>query len=99
MISLYNSTRDLRVGRNKPRPHCEARRDCVAAGDKPIKSKLKPFVRRAKAKVTPNEDDFAGLDAWARKLTLEDGRPLSASERREERLAQSLSKKIEPSAS
>ena len=36
---------------------------------------------------TPDEHDYAALDAWARNLKLQDGRALKASERREERAA------------
>jgi hypothetical protein len=45
---------------------------------------------------TPNENDFAALDEWARNLKLEDGRPLTASERREERLARSVGRPAKP---
>ena len=41
-----------------------------------------------KRKMTPDEDDFTALDAWAMNLQLEDGRPLTPAERREERVAQ-----------
>lgn len=41
-------------------------------------------------KKTPDEDDFAALDAWARTLKLSDGRPLNAAQRRELKLARSV---------
>ena len=51
-----------------------------------MKSK-NPRARPTKATATPDENDFAGLDHWARNLRLEDGRPLTPDERREEGLA------------
>jgi hypothetical protein len=51
---------------------------------------------RTKSAATPDEDDFAGLDAWARSLKLEDGRPLTAPERREEGLARSVGRPPKP---
>jgi hypothetical protein len=51
---------------------------------------------RTKSAATPAEDDFAGLDAWARNLKLEDGRPLAAAERREEGLARSVGRPPKP---
>ncbi len=41
-------------------------------------------------KRTPDENDFAALDVWARNLKLSDGKPLSAAQRREEKLARSV---------
>ena len=47
-------------------------------------------------KITPKEDDFAALDAWAKNLKLEDGRPLIPAERREERVARSVGRPAKP---
>ena len=58
-----------------------------------MKTKLPP---RTKSMVTPDENDFAALDAWARGLKLEDGRPLSAAQRREENLARSVGRPAKP---
>ena len=54
-----------------------------------MKTKSTNHARRAKLNVTPDERDFAGLDAWARNLRLEDGRSLTAMGRREEAMARS----------
>lgn len=40
--------------------------------------------------MTPKEDDNARLDARARKPQLENGRPLNAAERRQEKLARQV---------
>ena len=55
-------------------------------------------TKRAAAKVnpTPDENDFAALDAWARNLTLDDGRPLNAAQRREFELARSVGRPSKP---
>jgi hypothetical protein len=50
----------------------------------------KPFAS------TPDEDDFAALDAWARNLAWKAGRPLNAAERREEKLARSVGRPAKP---
>jgi len=46
--------------------------------------------RGRKMKRTPDENDFAALDTWARNLKFSDGRPLTAAQRREEKLARSV---------
>jgi hypothetical protein len=61
-----------------------------------MKTKLTPRARRAKVNVTPNERDFAGLDVWARNLKLEDGRPLTTAERREENIARAVGRPPKP---
>ncbi|MGA2582191.1 MAG: hypothetical protein ABSG31_02845 [Tepidisphaeraceae bacterium] len=61
-----------------------------------MKNKPTNRTRRNKVKATPDECDFARLDIWARKLTLRAGRPLDASERREEKLARSVGRPIKP---
>jgi hypothetical protein len=48
---------------------------------------------------TPDENDFAALDAWARNLKLEDGRPPTAAERREDEMARSVGRRPRPNAS
>ena len=59
--------------------------------------KTKPTDRpRRKVAATPDEEDHAGLDAWARSLKLEDGRPLTAAELREERLARRVGRPAKP---
>jgi hypothetical protein len=65
-----------------------------------MKTKLKGRIRGAKAKVkvTPDEHDPAGLDAWARNLKLEDGRPLTSAERLEERIARSVGRPVKPAS-
>jgi hypothetical protein len=55
-----------------------------------MKTKLTAHTRRTNAKTTPDERDFARLDAWAGTLKLEDGRPLTVAERREEGLTRSV---------
>jgi hypothetical protein len=55
-----------------------------------MKTKATTRAGKSKAGATPDERDFAGLDAWARNLKLENGRPLSAASRREESLARSV---------
>jgi hypothetical protein len=57
--------------------------------------KTKPASQR-NLKPTPDEDDFAALDAWARNLKPGDGRPLNASERREFELARSVGRPAKP---
>jgi hypothetical protein len=49
-----------------------------------------------KVKATPDENDFAGLDAWAQNLKLEEGRRLTVAERREERVARSVGRPPKP---
>ena len=61
-----------------------------------MKTKSGPSVRRTKVNATPDERDFAGLDAWARNLKLQDGRSLTAAERREENLARSVGRRVSP---
>jgi hypothetical protein len=61
-----------------------------------MKSKSRAQLRRGRANPTPDENDFAGLDAWARKLRLTDGRRLTAAERREERLARNVGRPRKP---
>ncbi len=61
-----------------------------------MKTKSATRPRRAKTNVTPDERDFSGLDAWARNLKLEDGRPLTTAERREEKLARSVGRPRKP---
>jgi hypothetical protein len=56
--------------------------------------KTKPAI--AKVKPSPDEDDFAALDAWARNLKLKDGRPLNAVQRREFELARSVGRPTKP---
>jgi hypothetical protein len=51
---------------------------------------------RSRTNTTPDENDFAALDAWARNLKLEDCRPLTAAERREENLARSVGRPPKP---
>jgi hypothetical protein len=46
--------------------------------------------------MTPDERDFAALDAWARNLKLRDGRRLTAGERREEEIARSVGRPPKP---
>jgi len=58
--------------------------------------KTKSPARRVKVNATPDERDFASLDAWARKLKLTDGRPLTTAERREENLARSVGRPRKP---
>src|ERR1019366_7966455 len=60
------------------------------------KNKLINRTRRAKARVTPDEHDFSSLDAWAQNLRLEDGRPLTTAERREENLARRVGRPAKP---
>ncbi len=61
-----------------------------------MKTKSATRTRRAKVNATPDERDFAGLDAWARNLKLQDGRPLTAAVRREEGLARSVGRPRKP---
>lgn len=61
-----------------------------------MKTKSTNHARRAKLNVTPDERDFAGLDAWARNLRLEDGRSLTAMGRREEAMARSVGRPPKP---
>jgi hypothetical protein len=56
------------------------------------------FTGRAKGAGSPDEGDFVALDAWARNLKLEDGRPLSAAELREENIARSVGRPPKPDA-
>jgi hypothetical protein len=61
------------------------------------KVKAKSNVRtRGMRTATPDETDFAALDAWARNLKLKDGNPLSMAERREEHLARSVGRPPKP---
>jgi len=61
-----------------------------------MKTKSATRFRRVKPKATPDERDFAGLDAWARNLKLEDGRPLTTAQRREENLARNVGRPRKP---
>jgi hypothetical protein len=61
-----------------------------------MKNKSTTGTRRTRARMTPDENDFAGLDAWARGLKLEDGQPLAAAERRDERLARRVGRPPKP---
>jgi len=61
-----------------------------------MKTKSNTRSRGMKMKLTPNDDDFAGLDAWARNLKFEDGRPLNAIERGEERIARRVGRPPKP---
>ena len=45
---------------------------------------------------TPDENNFAGLDTWAKNLKLVNGRPLTSAERREEGLARSVGRPPKP---
>ena len=63
-----------------------------------MKTKSISLAHRNSPKATPDENDFAGLDAWARNLKLGDGRPLTAAERREERLARSVGRPAKPAS-
>jgi hypothetical protein len=56
------------------------------------------ITRTRRTKVTPDEDNYAALDAWARNLKLEDGRPLSVAEHREEGVARSVGRPAKPDA-
>src|SRR5271170_7905325 len=58
-----------------------------------MKTKLK---QAAKPSTTPDENDFEALDAWARNLEYEDGRPLSAAEWQEELGARSVGRPRKP---
>jgi hypothetical protein len=60
------------------------------------KNKLIARTRRTKAKLTPDEHDFSSLDAWAQNLRLDDGRPLTAAQRREENLARRVGRPSKP---
>jgi hypothetical protein len=57
---------------------------------------MKTKTAVAKVKPSPDEDDFAALDRWARNLKLEDGRPLNAAQRREFELARSVGRPAKP---
>jgi len=61
-----------------------------------MKNKLTTRTRRTKMKLTPDEHDFSRVDTWAQKLRLEDGQPLSASQRREEGLARGVGRPAKP---
>jgi hypothetical protein len=61
-----------------------------------MKKKAPIRTRDAKVKTTPDENDFAALDAWAKTLNLGDGRPLTVAERREERVARSVGRPSKP---
>jgi len=63
-----------------------------------MKTKSTSRARGTSVKATPDENDFAGLDAWARNLKLGDGRPLSAAERREEAVARGVGRPAKPDA-
>ena len=58
--------------------------------------KAKTAITRANSKTTPHENDIAGLDAWAKNLKLDEGRPLSAIQRREESRARSVGRPAKP---
>jgi len=45
---------------------------------------------------TPDENDFEALDAWARNLKFEDGRPLTPAERQEWEAARSVGRPRKP---
>ena len=61
-----------------------------------MKTKTKAGNHRAKANQTPDESNFAELDSWARALKLEDGRPLTTAEVREERQARRVGRPAKP---
>jgi hypothetical protein len=61
-----------------------------------MKTKLTTGTRRTKVTVTPDEDDYLVLDVWARNLKLEEGRALTAPERREEGLARRVGRPVKP---
>ena len=61
-----------------------------------MKTKSTNRTTHTRAAATPDEDDFAGLDAWAQNLKFEDGRSLTAAERREEGLARSVGRPPKP---
>jgi hypothetical protein len=61
-----------------------------------MKTKSRPRTGRGRLKGTPDERDFAALDAWARQLRLADGRPLTAAQRREENNARSVGRPRKP---
>jgi|HubBroStandDraft_5_1064220.scaffolds.fasta_scaffold571934_2 hypothetical protein len=52
--------------------------------------KRKSDTRANRRRRTPQQDDFAALDAWARRLNLSDGRPLTIAQRHEEKIARSV---------
>src|ERR1700733_10141563 len=59
-----------------------------------MKTKVNANSRRGK--VTPDEHDFAGMDSWAKKLKLEEGRRLTSAERQEESLARGVGRPAKP---
>ncbi len=61
-----------------------------------MKTASSSHPRRSTVSATPDEADFAALDAWAQNLKLDDGRPLTAAERREEGLARSVGRPAKP---
>lgn len=61
-----------------------------------MKTRTSSRTGRSRTKATPDERDFAALDTWARKLKLENGRPLGAVGRREEKLARSVGRPRKP---
>ena len=63
-----------------------------------MKAKSATRVRQSTVRITPDEHDFAALDAWAQNLKLADGRPLNVRERREENLARSVGRPPVPDA-
>lgn len=54
--------------------------------------------RRTKRQVTPDENDFAALDAWARDLPLTAGRPLTPAQRRDESAARRVGRPPKPAS-
>jgi hypothetical protein len=61
-----------------------------------MKTKTKETNHRAKVKQTPDENNFAELDAWARTVKLQDGRPLATVELREDRQARRVGRPATP---
>jgi hypothetical protein len=63
-----------------------------------MKAKSPIRATRAKVHATPEEHDFAALDAWARNLKLEDGKALAPAQRREEKLARRVGRPPKPAS-
>lgn len=61
-----------------------------------MKTKLRPRSNRGRRKGSPDDRDFAALDAWARNLRLADGRRLTAAQRREENNARKVGRPRKP---
>ena len=61
-----------------------------------MKAKTAPRAGHAKPRTTPDENDFAALDSWARKLDLSSGCPLTAAERRDDRISRSVGRPRKP---